>query len=76
MICNVSLILGNPRLPVEFKLPIRAQQVSDPVAEQFSLNTTFALLSKKDLWVAETALQLQEASDVAFPEGLIEIMSN
>lgn len=59
----------NPRDAVEFALPLRAQQVSDPVAEQFSLNTTFALLSKKDLWTADSAIQVTESSDVAFPEG-------
>ena len=56
-------------MPVSFTLPIRAQQVSDPVAEQFSLNTSFVLLSKKDLWLADSNLQIQESSDVAFPEG-------
>ncbi|CBY08706.1 unnamed protein product [Oikopleura dioica] len=59
----------NPRDAVEFALPLRAQQVSDPVAEQFSLNTTFSLLSKKDLWTADSAIQVTESSDVAFPEG-------
>jgi hypothetical protein len=63
------LFLGNPRDAVEFALPLRAQQVSDPVAEQFSLNTTFSLLSKKDLWTADSAIQVTESSDVAFPEG-------
>ena len=54
---------------MHFTLPIRAQQVSDPVAEEFSLNTTFTLLSKKDLWLADSSLQVKETSDVAFPEG-------
>ena len=62
-------ILGNPRAPVDFTLPIRAQQVSDPVAEEFSLNTTFSLLSKRELWLADSQMQISESSDVAFPEG-------
>ena len=62
--------LGNPRAAVDFTLPIRAQQVSDPVAEEFSLNTTFVLLSKRELWLADSQMQVTETSDVAFPEGL------
>ena len=63
-------VLGNPRAAVDFTLPIRAQQVSDPVAEEFSLNTTFVLLSKRELWLADSQMQVTETSDVAFPEGL------
>ena len=62
-------VLGNPRAAVDFTLPIRAQQVSDPVAEEFSLNTTFVLLSKRELWLADSQMQVTETSDVAFPEG-------
>ena len=64
------MFLGNPRAAVDFTLPIRAQQVSDPVAEEFSLNTTFVLLSKRELWLADSQMQVTETSDVAFPEGL------
>ena len=62
-------LLGNPRSAVSFTLPIRAQQVSDPGAEEFSLNTTFTLLSKRELWLADSQMQITESSDIAFPEG-------
>ena len=65
---------GNPRAPVDFTLPIRAQQVSDPVAEEFSLNTTFVLLSKRELWLADSQMQITESSDVAFPEGKVQLL--
>ena len=65
----LNVFLGNPRAAVDFTLPIRAQQVSDPVAEEFSLNTTFVLLSKRELWLADSQMQVTETSDVAFPEG-------
>ena len=67
---QLERFLGNPRAAVDFTLPIRAQQVSDPVAEEFSLNTTFVLLSKRELWLADSQMQVTETSDVAFPEGL------
>lgn len=68
---QLKLCSGNPRAPVDFTLPIRAQQVSDPVAEEFSLNTTFVLLSKRELWLADSQMQITESSDVAFPEGIL-----
>ncbi|XP_036106059.1 FRAS1-related extracellular matrix protein 2 [Molossus molossus] len=58
-----------PREPVTFDLDIRFQQVSDPVAAEFSLNTQMYLLSKKSLWLSDGAMGFGHESDVAFAEG-------
>ncbi|XP_057177531.1 FRAS1-related extracellular matrix protein 2a isoform X2 [Triplophysa rosa] len=59
----------NPREPVTFDLDIRFQQVSDPVAVQFSLNTQMFLLSKKALWLSDGSMGFGQESDAAFSEG-------
>ncbi|XP_032007089.1 FRAS1-related extracellular matrix protein 2 [Hylobates moloch] len=59
----------NPREPVTFDLDIRFQQVSDPVAAEFSLNTQMYLLSKKSLWLSDGSMGFGQESDVAFAEG-------
>lgn len=59
----------NPREPVTFDLDIRFQQVSDPVAAEFSLNTQMYLLSKKSLWLSDGSMGFGHESDVAFAEG-------
>ncbi|XP_003799755.1 FRAS1-related extracellular matrix protein 2 [Otolemur garnettii] len=59
----------NPREPVTFDLDIRFQQVSDPVAAEFSLNTQMYLLSKKSLWLSDGSMEFGQDSDVAFAEG-------
>ncbi|XP_012886943.1 PREDICTED: FRAS1-related extracellular matrix protein 2 [Dipodomys ordii] len=59
----------NPREPVTFDLDIRFQQVSDPVAAEFSLNTHMYLLSKKSLWLSDGSIGFGQESDVAFAEG-------
>ncbi|XP_021508034.1 FRAS1-related extracellular matrix protein 2 [Meriones unguiculatus] len=59
----------NPREPVTFDLDIRFQQVSDPVAAEFSLNTHMYLLSKKSLWLSDGSMGFGQESDVAFAEG-------
>ncbi|XP_060050888.1 FRAS1-related extracellular matrix protein 2 isoform X2 [Erinaceus europaeus] len=59
----------NPREPVTFDLDIRFQQVSDPVAAEFSLNTQMYLLSKKSLWLSDGSMGFGQESDVAFTEG-------
>ena len=53
-----------------FDLPIRFQQVSDPVATKFSLNTEFYLVRKKDLWLSKDiqASGIRE-EDTAFAPG-------
>lgn len=57
-----------------FDLPVRFQQVSDPVPAKFSLNTEFYLVRKKDLWVSDTlqGLALRE-EDTAFAPGKQEL---
>uniref|UniRef100_S4RMN5 Uncharacterized protein n=1 Tax=Petromyzon marinus TaxID=7757 RepID=S4RMN5_PETMA len=64
-------IICNPREPLTFDLDIRFQQVSDPVAAEFSLNTLMFLLSKKALWISDGSMGFGEGSDVAFTEGAI-----
>ncbi|KAJ8368550.1 hypothetical protein SKAU_G00085780 [Synaphobranchus kaupii] len=59
----------NPREPVTFDLDIRFQQVSDPVAAEFSLNTQMLLLSKKTLWLSDGSMGFGQESDTAFSEG-------
>nr|XP_020040117.1 FRAS1-related extracellular matrix protein 2 [Castor canadensis] len=59
----------NPREPVTFDLDIRFQQVSDPVAAEFSLNTHMYLLSKKSLWLSDGSMGFGQESDIAFAEG-------
>nr|XP_023681767.1 FRAS1-related extracellular matrix protein 2-like [Paramormyrops kingsleyae] len=59
----------NPREPVTFDLDIRFQQVSDPVAAEFSLNTQMFLLSKRALWLSDGSMGFGQESDVAFSEG-------
>lgn len=52
-----------------FDLPIRFQQVSDPVAAQFSLNTDFHLVRKRDLWLSDGSMGFGDESDAAFAPG-------
>ncbi|XP_019377382.1 PREDICTED: FRAS1-related extracellular matrix protein 2-like [Gavialis gangeticus] len=62
-------IICNPQEPITFELDIRFQQVSDPVAAEFSLNTHMFLLSKKDLWISDGSIGFGEGTDVTFTEG-------
>ncbi|KAG7461729.1 hypothetical protein MATL_G00194240 [Megalops atlanticus] len=59
----------HPREPLTFDMDIRFQQVSDPVAAEFSLNTQMFLLSKKELWLSDGSMGFAEGTDVAFSEG-------
>ncbi|XP_029923159.1 FRAS1-related extracellular matrix protein 2b [Myripristis murdjan] len=59
----------NPREPVTFDLDIRFQQVSDPVAAEFSLNTQMILLSKRTLWLSDGSMGFGQESDTAFSQG-------
>ncbi|XP_069098697.1 FRAS1-related extracellular matrix protein 3 [Pleurodeles waltl] len=59
----------NPREPITFDIDIRFQQVSDPVAAEFSLNTQMFLLSKKELWLSDGSMGFGEGTDAAFTEG-------
>uniref|UniRef100_A0A3Q3WF96 Calx-beta domain-containing protein n=1 Tax=Mola mola TaxID=94237 RepID=A0A3Q3WF96_MOLML len=59
----------SPREPIAFDLDIRFQQVSDPVAVEFSLNTHMFLLSKRSLWLSDGSMGFGQESDVAFSEG-------
>ncbi|XP_072900029.1 FRAS1-related extracellular matrix protein 2-like [Hemitrygon akajei] len=61
----------NPREPITFNLDIRFQQVSDPVAAEFSLNTQMFLLNKRSLWLSDGSMGFGEGSDVAFAEGSV-----
>ncbi|KAF0030083.1 hypothetical protein F2P81_016814 [Scophthalmus maximus] len=59
----------NPREPLTFDLDIRFQQVSDPVAAEFSLNTQMILLSKRSLWLSDGSMGFGQESDTAFSQG-------
>ncbi|XP_018610966.2 FRAS1-related extracellular matrix protein 2a [Scleropages formosus] len=59
----------SPREPITFDLDIRFQQVSDPVAVEFSLNTQMFLLSKRMLWLSDGSMGFGQESDTAFSEG-------
>ncbi len=60
-----------PRNPITFKLPIRFQQTSEPVAANFSLNTRFFLLNRKQQWLSNKFTG-SEADDVAFTKGILK----
>ncbi|XP_044286604.1 FRAS1-related extracellular matrix protein 3 [Varanus komodoensis] len=62
-------VICSPREPITFDLDIRFQQVSDPVAAEFNLNTRMFLLSRKDLWLSDGSMEFGEGTDVAFIEG-------
>ncbi|XP_045572526.1 FRAS1-related extracellular matrix protein 2 [Salmo salar] len=59
----------HPREPLTFHMDIRFQQVSDPVAAEFSLNTQMFLLSKRELWLSDGSMGFGESADTAFSEG-------
>nr|XP_023654914.1 FRAS1-related extracellular matrix protein 3 [Paramormyrops kingsleyae] len=59
----------HPREPLTFDVDIRFQQVSDPVAAEFTLNTQMFLLSKRELWISDGSMGFGEGADVAFSEG-------
>ncbi|TMS23982.1 FRAS1-related extracellular matrix protein 2 [Larimichthys crocea] len=59
----------HPREPLTFDMDIRFQQVSDPVAAEFSLNTQMFLLSKKELWLSDGSMGFGEGTDTAFSDG-------
>ncbi|PWA28075.1 hypothetical protein CCH79_00012133, partial [Gambusia affinis] len=59
----------SPREPLTFDLDIRFQQVSDPVAAEFSLNTQMILLSKRTLWLSDGSMGFGQESDTAFSQG-------
>ena len=65
----------HPREPVPFDLQIRFQQISDPVPEEYSLNTQFHLLKKKELWLSDGSLGFGQGSDASFTEGLCYMTS-
>lgn len=59
----------SPRDPLSFHLDIRFQQVSDPVAAEFSLNTQMMLLSKRTLWLSDGSMGFGQETDTAFSQG-------
>ena len=60
----------HPRDPVTFTLPIRFQQVPDPVPAQFTLSAQFLLLAERDLWLNKDADKMGGLNvDAAFSRG-------
>ncbi|XP_033631977.1 extracellular matrix protein 3-like [Asterias rubens] len=62
-------VVCNPRDIINFDLPLRFQQVSDPVPAEFSLNTQFMLLGKEMLWLSDGSMGFGEGTDTAFSPG-------
>ena len=62
-------IVCTPREPITFELPVRFQQVSDSVPAEFSLNTDFHLMRKRELWLSDGTMGFGEEGDAAFTEG-------
>ncbi|XP_038062968.1 extracellular matrix protein 3-like [Patiria miniata] len=62
-------VVCNPRDIINFDLPLRFQQVSDPVPAEFSLNTQFMLLGKEMLWLSDGSMGFGEGTDTAFAPG-------
>ncbi|XP_076467569.1 extracellular matrix protein 3-like [Babylonia areolata] len=60
-------IVCTPREPVTFELPVRFQQVSDSVPAEFSLNTNFHLMRKRELWLSDGSQGFGDG-DAAFTE--------
>uniref|UniRef100_A0A4W4G1W9 Calx-beta domain-containing protein n=1 Tax=Electrophorus electricus TaxID=8005 RepID=A0A4W4G1W9_ELEEL len=59
----------SPTEPIAFDLDIRFQQVSDPVAMEFSLNTQMFLLSKRSVWLSDGAVDFVQDDGAAFSKG-------
>ncbi|KAK7098028.1 hypothetical protein V1264_004919 [Littorina saxatilis] len=62
-------IICTPREPITFDLPVRFQQVSDAVPAEFSLNTDFHLMRKRELWLSDGSMGFGEEGDAAFTEN-------
>ena len=63
----------NPRDPISFSLPIRFQQISDPVPAKFTLSAQFLLLSDRRLWLTENQRALLNTNlDTAFTKGMVK----
>lgn len=59
----------HPREPITFDMHIRFQQVSDPVPAEFSLNTQFHLMRKRELWLSDGSMGFGEDLDASFVPG-------
>uniref|UniRef100_A0A8C4NEW7 FRAS1 related extracellular matrix 2a n=1 Tax=Eptatretus burgeri TaxID=7764 RepID=A0A8C4NEW7_EPTBU len=64
-------VVCEPHELLTFNLDIRFQQVSDPVAAKFSLNTQIFLLKNKALWLSNGSMGFGEGTDTAFDKGSI-----
>lgn len=63
-------LVCNPKEPITFSLPIRFQQIPDPVPARFTLSVKFDLMSEKRLWLNGRALNASERQlDSAFSRG-------
>lgn len=57
-----------------FSLPIRFQQVPDPVPAKFTLSTQFLLLSERDQWLNTNPDEVDNLKvDAAFSKGKFEM---
>ena len=60
----------NPGQLVTFDLPVRFQQITDPVPAKFSLDTNFRLMRKRDLWLSERGDNTGTSEDASFAPGI------
>jgi len=61
---------------VTFTLPIRFQQVPDPVPAQFTLSAKFLLLAERDLWLNNDADKMGGLNvDAAFSRGNLNFIA-
>lgn len=64
----------HPRDPATFTLPIRFQQVPDPVPAQFTLSAKFLLMAERNLWLNGDADKMDDFHvDAAFSRGAINL---
>lgn len=60
-------LVCNPGNLISFDLKVRFQQVSDPVPEQFTLNTLFHLTSQRNLWLSNLTSDFDTQSVSFYP---------
>ncbi|XP_042229585.1 FRAS1-related extracellular matrix protein 2-like [Homarus americanus] len=62
-------LVCDPRDLLTFDLQVRFQQVSDPVSEEFTLNTRFQMMRQRSLWLSHSTTDIHTHADVSFYPG-------
>lgn len=60
----------SPQDPISFELKVRFQQVSDPVPEEFTLDTQFILGKQKQVWLSNSTENFEKSWDSTFQPGI------